>query len=871
MVPAGPTIIQGGMGVGISNWVLAKAVSSRGQLGVVSGSVLDTVFIRRLQDGDSGGHLRRALRRFPVPSIAEAALTKYLKPEGRQPGQPYARLPLFGAKLTQDREDLLVLAHFAEVYLAKEGHGGIVGLNLLEKVQMVTLPSLYGAILAGVSHVLMGAGIPASIPGALDKLSNHLPASLPLDVADRGDHAYSVEFDPTRFALSSRISLQRPRFFPIVSSATLAKALLKRANGKIDGFVVEGHASGGHNAPPRGDMRLTVRGEPVYGERDIADLEQMRAIGVPFWLAGAYGTPEKVQQALAAGAHGVQVGTLFALCDESGLRQDLKREMLERIANGNLDVFNDPLASPTGFPFRVAAIPQTLSCDGTYGSRLRVCDMGYLRVPYRKSDGTLGYRCPAEPVEDYEKKGGLASETIGRKCLCNALPANIGLEQVQTNGYEEHPLVTIGADVASIQPLLSRGNCSYTAGDVLDHLLGDSRRISVSPSPVPRAQSNESCGVTQQQTTTRPNGLADLPFGSRYEAFGCRINTIRVEELFARYEQCGFIYPAKRERLKPHWSLIMDNWRRSMLSRPEGSLHHVIIYDHPETGSWASVSYWNTTCRVVHSQHVVSIGRPEGSRAVLLSEQSELFAQGRMGAQSWYRAENRFPARVFGSCVATIGATNAMLHEHTYITIPRDQLHSQDATLIDIHCCNNTDAASVNRLAHRLCGRVQATADEWNAGDVELAHLNDQYKEIGLRRYRRVFLASMRGMSDPVGLAVAYRGPLGLSFSFLENRCELWLDATLDGARHLQIACALARAVRTAYTDFELPHLFFAVDRRTGEALRGLGAQHVQDYQRLVWLHGGMIAAYSHINSFYARIMSARNRHTNSSITRGVP
>lgn len=459
--------------MGISNWVLAKAVSSRGQLGVVSGSVLDTVFIRRLQDGDSGGHLRRALRHFPVPSIAEAALAKYLKPEGRQPGQPYARLPLFGAKLTQDREDLLVLAHFAEVYLAKEGHGGIVGLNLLEKVQMVTLPSLYGAILAGVSHVLMGAGIPASIPGALDKLSDHLPASLPLDVADRGDESYSVEFDPTRFGLSSRIPLQRPRFFPIVSSATLAKALLKRANGEIDGFVVEGHASGGHNAPPRGEMRLTVRGEPIYGERDIADLEQMRAIGVPFWLAGAYGTREKVQQALAAGAHGVQVGTLFALCDESGLRQDLKREMLERIANGNLDVFNDPLASPTGFPFRVAAIPQTLSCDGTYGSRPRVCDMGYLRVPYRKADGTLGYRCPAEPVEDYEKKGGLASETIGRKCLCNALPANIGLEQVQTNGYEEHPLVTIGADVASIQPLLSRGNFSYTAEEAIRHLLGD--------------------------------------------------------------------------------------------------------------------------------------------------------------------------------------------------------------------------------------------------------------------------------------------------------------------------------------------------------------------------------------------------------------
>ncbi|MDE3217251.1 MAG: nitronate monooxygenase, partial [Gemmatimonadota bacterium] len=47
-----PTVIQGGMGAGVSNWMLARAVSLRGQLGVVSGTVIDTIFVRRLQDGD---------------------------------------------------------------------------------------------------------------------------------------------------------------------------------------------------------------------------------------------------------------------------------------------------------------------------------------------------------------------------------------------------------------------------------------------------------------------------------------------------------------------------------------------------------------------------------------------------------------------------------------------------------------------------------------------------------------------------------------------------------------------------------------------------------------------------------------------------
>lgn len=55
-----PSIIQGGMGAGVSNWKLARAVSSAGQLGVVSGTALDTIMIRRLQDGDLDGAMRRA-------------------------------------------------------------------------------------------------------------------------------------------------------------------------------------------------------------------------------------------------------------------------------------------------------------------------------------------------------------------------------------------------------------------------------------------------------------------------------------------------------------------------------------------------------------------------------------------------------------------------------------------------------------------------------------------------------------------------------------------------------------------------------------------------------------------------------------------
>ncbi len=50
-----PTIIQGGMGIAVSSAALAKEVSRAGHLGVISGTAIDSVVARRLQDGDIDG------------------------------------------------------------------------------------------------------------------------------------------------------------------------------------------------------------------------------------------------------------------------------------------------------------------------------------------------------------------------------------------------------------------------------------------------------------------------------------------------------------------------------------------------------------------------------------------------------------------------------------------------------------------------------------------------------------------------------------------------------------------------------------------------------------------------------------------------
>jgi len=466
-----PLIIQGGMGIGVSGWPLARAVSLRGQLGVVSGTALDSLLVRRLQDGDLTGQLRRAMESFPIPHVAAAVLRRYFRAEGRPAGEPYRLIPLYQQIVSRARQQLTVLAAFLEVRLAKEGHGGPVGVNLLTKLQLPTLASLYGAMLGGVDYVLMGAGIPREIPGVLDAFAEHRPASLRLEVdglpADRSE---LITFDPREHWTGAPPPVTRPRFLAIVASNSLATVLARKASGRVDGFVVEGPTAGGHNAPPRGEMRLNERDEPIYGERDVVDLEKLGDLGLPFWVAGGAGSPARLRAALGAGATGVQVGSLFAFCDESGLADDLKQSVLEHARRGQVDVFTDPRASPTGYPFKVVRWPDD---PGLAVPRERRCDLGYLRTAYYTPEGRIGYRCPAEPAEAFVRKGGHLEETLGRRCLCNALMANIGHGQVRAGGLAESPLLTSGDDLRDIGSFLA-GRTSYSAGDVLDYLLADS-------------------------------------------------------------------------------------------------------------------------------------------------------------------------------------------------------------------------------------------------------------------------------------------------------------------------------------------------------------------------------------------------------------
>ena len=464
-----PKIIQGGMGIAVSSWQLAKEVSKSGQLGVISGTAIDGVVSRRLQDGDPTGEIRRALSHFPDQSVANELISKLYIEGGRDKSKPYIDIPKITLKPNDFTNNLLVASSFVEVWLAKENNPGLIGMNILEKIQMAIPAQLYGAMLADVDYILIGAGIPAQVPALLDGLAEGKAVAMRVEVTG-ATSKHEIHYDPSKIS-GVTYPIKRPHFLAIVSSHILVSYLNKDVETKPDGYVIEGPSAGGHNAPPRAKNHVNENDEAIYGEADIPNYEKLVASGSPFWLAGGYATPGKLKEALSLGAKGIQVGSLFALSNESGFLPELRAKVLENLAAGNIVVKTDAAASPTGFPFKVIQMKGTVSDQDLYEKRMRICDLGYLRTPYQRENGTVGYRCPAEPKDNYEFKQGDSKNYQKSKCLCNALMSDIGLPQVRPDGRVELPLLTMGSDLVGPSELVKIHPNGWSAAQALDFLL----------------------------------------------------------------------------------------------------------------------------------------------------------------------------------------------------------------------------------------------------------------------------------------------------------------------------------------------------------------------------------------------------------------
>jgi len=128
------------MGIGVSNWNLARTVSKLGHLGVVSGVAIETVFLRRLQDGDPGGHVRRALKNFPCQSSVQEILNTYFLPSGRP------------CDLSDEEEQSTkAVSDYIDQFKSLKNSGGL--LKIYSIVRTKVAPNVSGEVRSGLRYL----------------------------------------------------------------------------------------------------------------------------------------------------------------------------------------------------------------------------------------------------------------------------------------------------------------------------------------------------------------------------------------------------------------------------------------------------------------------------------------------------------------------------------------------------------------------------------------------------------------------------------------------------------------------------------------------------------------------------------------------
>ena len=226
-----------------------------------------------------------------------------------------------------------------------EGKGAIA-INCMALVERTYVPSVQGAIDGGVDIVIVGAGLPMTLPEIVG---------------------------------NAQVAL-----VPIVSSGRALELICRRWSryGRTpDAVVLEGPLAGGHlgfkaEEVPRPEFQL----EAIFGP--VKEVAQKNG-DFPVVVAGGIYTREDIVRWVRAGADGVQIGTRFAATHESGASQEFKNAI---VAARVEDIELARPGSPAGMPFRVIRTSPAYQ-EAYVGGRPLLCDKQYLL--HKGKDGRL--------------------------------------------------------------------------------------------------------------------------------------------------------------------------------------------------------------------------------------------------------------------------------------------------------------------------------------------------------------------------------------------------------------------------------------------------------------------------------------------------
>lgn len=319
-------------------------------------------------------------------------------------------------------------------------------------------------------------------------------------------------------------------------------------------------------------------------------------------------------------------------------------------------------------------------------------------------------------------------------------------------------------------------------------------------------------------------------------------NALTFDQLYTHYLEAGFIYPAKLERLSDHLDLIRENWTRGYAGALE--LLWTIAYHDERFDKMGSVTCFRTTNHGWQSQHLTSQNNAAGLFSLLLAAHGEGVFINCAAMQNWYSPTNAFAMKIYDRIPRVLGPRDSTSQLLNYFLVNPLRFSPLSRQFKVVRCRDN-ERSLVRMMARRLRGDVYCRAEELDSDDIELDFLDRVYRRYGLRRRRFIWVAADRVSGEPLGMIVAHRGPLGLSFSFLENRCDLLVDPDLAFEQKKEISSLLIARAAQAYFDsralpaYPLADLVVIAPEDIQQVLLDIGGVKTRQYYQGIWLNAG--------------------------------
>lgn len=155
-----------------------------------------------------------------------------------------------------------------------------------------------------------GVNVPLMYP-ELDKIMEIIMAEqVPIVVTSAGNPKLWTE----------RLHAAKCKVIHVVSSSKFA---LKAQEAGVDAIVAEGFEAGGHNGREETTTLCLIP-------------DVVKAVNIPVVAAGGIASGQAIAAALALGAEGVQIGTRFALSQESSANDEFKKICLDTPEGGTM-------------------------------------------------------------------------------------------------------------------------------------------------------------------------------------------------------------------------------------------------------------------------------------------------------------------------------------------------------------------------------------------------------------------------------------------------------------------------------------------------------------------------------------------------------